>query len=686
MLNKINKLVKLGILPTHSKNEAKLIRLLNIICVTWYFVIVFFITTDYFLGQKNYFQVALGHLFQFFALMFVQFFQSKQKYETARVLFIVSSYIQFYIFCNYLVPGDNIEFYYLLIPLFSLLFLNKTFYHFLFLCVSIISVLVPPQVFDHYEGGGISSSPLTVPVLFVTAFLLFSYFKNANTRNEKALAEEKAKALADKDKIEQQSIELKELNEFQNHFFVNVTHELKTPLTLIKGQVLQLQRQQTDQKQYSKILANTSRIEALVNDIIDVTKAASNNLSLNKTLISVNKVVQRQFLALQPLFDEQQIHYTLKLSEEELYSNLDQVYMERVIGNILLNASKYTPAKGNVEVEIEKLRDKVKIEVKDTGIGIPPEELQKVFDRFYQVKNDINLASGSGVGLSYCKEIVDLHGGGIHADNNVDRGAVFTVLLPLVEKESTSMEESIPTIADIDTGRVKILVADDNQEMREYLKEVLQNYEVIEASNGKEAINIIQNEEVDALVTDYMMPYVDGYELVQWVKNNHHNLPVIVVTARADTGSKLKVLSLGIDDYLTKPFVEDELIFRLKHSLTNAKNRIDFQVEARDSAEVNIINRAKKLVNSNIDNSQFGVIELAESLELTERTLYRKLKQETGLTPNQFIREIKLLFTRQLLENNTCNTLGELAQKVGFKNSTHLQKLYQERFGIKISL
>jgi DNA-binding response OmpR family regulator len=229
--------------------------------------------------------------------------------------------------------------------------------------------------------------------------------------------------------------------------------------------------------------------------------------------------------------------------------------------------------------------------------------------------------------------------------------------------------------------------------MREYLSSLLTEYNVIEAENGAEALKILEHQPIDALITDYMMPVMNGYELIQHVKSKNYTFPILVITARADIKSKLDVLALGIDDYLTKPFIEEELLYRLQHSLLNSKNRIQYQQEegitdVQESIvpENDLLIKSRLIVEENIDNVLFGVPDLADAVNLTERTLYRKIKANSGLAPNQFIREIKLLHVRFLIEQNQSMSLTQLTQKVGMKNTSHLQKIYKERFGTSLTL
>ena len=404
------------------------------------------------------------------------------------------------------------------------------------------------------------------------------------------------------------------------------------------------------------------------------------------------QLLQKQYLTFKSLFEEQDINFEYVLPEKNVYVEIDKLYFERVIGNILINAAKYTPKGGHVAISITDTDDQISINIKDNGIGIALGEEEKIFNRFYQINNDINNASGSGIGLAFCKEVIQLLKGDIKALQNKEKGATFKIILPKSYPHTVNMLPK--SDINIDTEKATLLLVEDNREMREYLSSILTDYNLIEASNGEEALEILTNNPIDALITDYMMPKMDGYELIKQVKERKYSFPILVITARADIKSKLNVLALGIDDYLTKPFIEEELLYRLRHSLLNSKNRANYQKEEAtlfDKEELTIpesdlIKKGRLIVEKNIANPLFGVPDLVEALNLTERTLYRKIKANSGLTPNQFIREIKLLHIRSLVEQNKFISLNQLTEQVGFKNTTHVQKIYKKRFGTNLSL
>ena len=693
-MNLFTRLTNIGIKSDLTRHNTKTVRLLNIICITWYIVILLFLITNFLFNQKYFLVTSSTHIVQFLILMSIQYLQYKGKYKVAQFIFISSGFLYFFTLSNFLVKGQQIEFFYILIPIFSLLFLNKNIYHYFFLVVAIFCFSVVPEFFHVYPATR-TSSAISMPNLFIMIFLMFKYFKDENTKNELILEEDREQIEKDKIKIEQQAYELKELNEFQTHFFINITHELRTPLTLIKGNVFGAKKTNAlneIQEKLDKILIHSNKIENLINDIIDVSKAETNTLSLNWESHAINPIIQKQYLTFRPLFEEQGINFEYALPEKNVYVEIDKLYFERVIGNILVNAAKYTPKGGHVAIFITNTDDQISIHIKDNGIGIALGEEEKIFNRFYQINNDINNASGSGLGLAFCTEVIQLLKGDIKALQNEDEGATFSITLP---KNHVNGVDILPKPdINIDSEKPTLLLVEDNTDMREYLSSILTDYNLIEARNGEEALEILKDNSVDALITDYMMPKMDGYELIKQIKERKYSFPILVITARADIKSKLDVLALGIDDYLTKPFIEEELLYRLRHSLLNSKNRSNYrkeesallQKEESTIPESDLIKKSRLVVEENIDNPLFGVPDLVEALDLTERTLYRKIKANSGLTPNQFIREIKLLHVRSLIEQNKSISLNELTEKVGFKNTTHLQKIYKKRFGTSLSI
>ena len=670
MSNYLGRLINIGCFKSQKNIERKRIKILNFIC--WFAILEILFSNIWYSFNDSHTILNVSINIIGCALMsFCIYLQSKSHFIAARSIFIALLTIILTLNANIVHKGFLEEYDYLLLPFFGILFFDNKKTHYLILIYSIGLFYIPHLFIDIYPDTNYGNS--TPFMLFLSFFAFTHFFKDLNKKNEN---------------------ELKELNEFQKHFFVNITHESRTPLTLIKGNVLVAKKMDSIpniQEKLDNILIHSNKIEKLINDIIDVTKAEANTLALNLEPCAINQVIQKQYVAFKSLFEDKEINFSFVLFEKNVTAEIDTLYFERVIGNVLVNAAKYTPEGGNVTISITADNNQIQIDVEDNGIGIASGEKTKIFNRFYQVKSDINKASGSGIGLAFCKEVIQLLKGDIVAFQNEYGGATFRITLPEKQPITTNIN-STPNIR-INTTKPTLLLVDDNIEMREYISSLLTDYNIIEASNGVEALEILETQSVNALITDYMMPVMDGYELIKQVKDKKYSFPILVITARADVKSKLDVLALGIDDYLTKPFVEEELVYRLQHSLLNAKNRTKYQKEEfiELPEEENLIEenelllKSRLIIEENIGNPLFGIPDLVKALNLTERTLYRKIKIHSGLSPNQFIREIKLLYVRNLVEQNNFTSLIQLTQKVGLKNTSHLQKLYKERFGTTIS-
>jgi len=549
-----------------------------------------------------------------------------------------------HIFNVYIEPGVSAEFFYIIPVLMSLYLFDSKLVSIIFLVISIILFF---DFLNFKEGFNPDRSHFLV--LFLIEFFIVYYVVETNKKAEK--------------KLQKQKKELNELNNFQNHFFVNITHDIRTPLTLIKGHVNSLLRENTKThtvQKSQKINVEVSKIDSLVNSIIDIAKLESNTLVL-------------------------EINFSIQLSEEDYFINADVIYFEKVVNNILLNAYKYTSNGDSVALVIKKIADAVVISISDTGIGVEESELEVIFNRFYQSENTINKAGGSGIGLAFSKQIIELHSGSIKASINKKLGLTISISLPIFAKiEHIALSEQRTKIHDFSSNK-KVLIVDDNKEMREYLKDILSAYILLEAENGKMALEIIATTKIDAMVTDFMMPVLDGEALVKNIKEQKLNIPTIVLTARADVESKLSMLQLGVDDYLKKPFIEDELLYRLQNILFNAEERQNFSIENAEKSELQSTNetvvKAKQIVEENLSNAYFGVAQLSDILKISERTLYRIIKKETGLNSNLFIREIKLNMVRKQINNGSNLTLQQLALSVGLKNGTYLNQLYKDHFG-----
>lgn len=700
----LRKVFQIGIGDDLPANERKQVRLLNIICANWCLIIILFITLDFFIHSKEeLIKVVISHLIQFVHLSVILFLQSKKKYQLARWLFILTFFMQCVSLCTFLAPGKYMEFWYLVLPLFSLLFFQKSIFHYLTLVIALLGFNAPVVFTGLYIGHSYPNT-LIISVLFIVIFLIVNYFKRSNITNEALLEKQKDLALQDKLLIENQKKELEALHDFQNQFFINVAHEVRTPLTILNGHVSKLGRESKDQPirdAIEQIKPQVYKIKRIVDDVLDLTKMESQSFEMKKESIALSNFINKVFLSFSSNFENKKINYQLHSlsANDEITVHADPVYLERAIGNILTNALKYTPEGGDVTISIIVAGvENVQISIQDSGIGIKAEDLPKIFNRFYQIDNSINRSGGSGIGLAFSREIVMNHGGNLEVESQEGAGSSFILTLPIQQEPKTTpclppLEE--PTIEESATipvvhSDVKILLVEDQADMRAYIKSVLHEYHVLEAQHGLAALELIEKESVHYIVTDYMMPEMDGHELVKEIKDRNIDTPVLMLTARADSEAKLRMLRLGIDDYLTKPFEEEELLVRIANGLTNFNSRKLFvtenSIEPTETPQTSFIEELEQYIADNCTHHYFGMAEISHQFAMSVSSLYRKVKSLTGLSPKALITEVRLQKARSILEKSPNTNLKELALDVGFKNYTHFSDLYAKRFGMRLSL
>lgn len=688
----LKKLLNLGVTDAQSSHEVKRIRLLNAGAAAWIASSVLFIFMDSLFGIDTLDNVIV-HSGAILLMASIITFQYLGWHQIARHFFIIIATSVFMAFANILEPGGLMEYLLLCVPIFSLVLIPNKWTN---MAVFILSYTCFIFSLEHHYPD-VNIKPTASLILFFSIYMSFGYFKKLNRDNEKSLETQRAQleiqrnsAIDANAKIEQQRQELVELNKFQSHFWVNLSHEIRTPLTLIKGNISQLLKSEINhqhQQQIEQIDKNTLAIQQLVDNIMDLAKMKSNKLELSFKPIDFILLAKRVLSSFEPLLTQKELQYNF--TNHTIHSSLpiyaDKIYLERALGNLILNAYKYT-SQGRIDIAITKENEEACLSIKDTGCGIPTSDLSHIFDSFYQVKNTTNDTGGTGVGLSFTKEVLQLHAGSISVDSVENQGTSFTIRIPLCQTEMVETSTiSFQNEKKEPTKGLTVLLAEDNLDMRKYIKSILCNYNVIEADNGLTALNILQKEKIDILITDFMMPELNGFELVQKIRNDKSAIPVIVLTARVDIQGKMDFLRLGIDDYLTKPFHEEELLLRIEHSIKNANEQniaISENPDIHEIAdeELQIITEA---ISQNIKNEHFGVTDLAEKFAITERTLSRKIKSLCGLTPNGLIREMKLLKARTICETAPLSSLKALAGEVGFINTNHFTKLYTARFGTK---
>ncbi|MEJ5056489.1 two-component regulator propeller domain-containing protein [Sphingobacterium sp. MYb382] len=532
----------------------------------------------------------------------------------------------------------------------------------------------------------------------------------------------KAQLKFEKEQEIQEGRRREELNAMKLHFFTNVSHEFKTPLALILAPVEKLLSQyfpEREQKQFKLIHRNARRLLNMVEELLDFRKLELGELKLNIKKVSVMQIGKEVYDSFVEVAERKHIHFTFQGDDSELMGYFDADKLERILFNLLSNAFKFTPNGGSVSLVVQRIiyedTDFVEIKVQDSGIGIPSDKLEQVFERFFQHELPGNMLNqGSGIGLSISKEFAELHGGRLYAQSEEGNGATFFLLLPIGKAFfEHNRQELVQTVAVLEPlalvepsitkaepaerlihqqwAHKTILLVEDNDDYRFYIKESLKEYfNVVEASNGKEGWQKALAEHPDLIVSDVDMPEMNGMQLCQKVKQDSRTsfIPFILLTVMASEITQLKGLDFGANDYITKPFNADLLVLKIRNLLAQQDKfketyqkqvRVAAAEPAEDSTDAEFIQKALVYVERNLANSDLSVQELGKELLLGRATLYRKIFALTGQTPVEFIRSIRLQRAKQLLEKGQL-TVAEIAYEVGFTDPKYFTKVFKETF------
>ncbi|WP_207514476.1 hybrid sensor histidine kinase/response regulator transcription factor [Longitalea luteola] len=509
-----------------------------------------------------------------------------------------------------------------------------------------------------------------------------------------------------------------ELDLMKLKFFTNVSHEFRTPLSLILAPVEKMLKQdhETEQKkQYQLIYRNARRLLALVNQLLDFRKLEMQELRLYPSVGDIVSFVKEISLSFTDMASARHIHFSFSTDLDGLQISFDPDKVERILFNLLSNAFKFTPEFGTIQVMVGMQHDKndepqpgyVSIKVKDSGIGIPFEDQEKIFERFFQhdVPGSI-LNQGSGIGLAISKEFVRLHQGTIAVESEPGKGTCFTVLLPVQvpateavtdhRKEllaTATAEEPVDVPGRSSRRKPVVLIVDDNEDIRFYLKDNLRrSYTVIEAVNGAEGWEKTKKHQPDLVVSDVMMPVMDGLELCRTIKHDKQtsHIAVILLTARSAAEPKLEAFQAGANDYVTKPFSYEMLQSRIRNLLAQQeamRKLFQKQVEVNPSeisitsVDEQLIRQSIETVENNISNPEFSVEDLSRALHMSRVALYKKLLALTGKSPLDFIKTIRLKRAAQLLEKSQLS-IAEIAYEVGFNNPKYFARTFKKEFGL----
>lgn len=539
----------------------------------------------------------------------------------------------------------------------------------------------------------------------IAAVLLLLYFRQrAETKRNLRLLEKE-----------------QELEKMKERFFTNISHEFRTPLTLILGPIDILNSGVTDSRlklQINILQRNANRLLSLINQLLDLAKLESGELKLNVAQQDIIPIVKGVAMAFNSLAETKEIKLGMNVDKDSLLMYFDQQKIESVLTNLMSNAFKFTPEGGQIEVGLSiKENGNEKgfciISVKDTGVGIPQEDIPHVFNRFYQSKNgNEKYHEGTGVGLALTKELVELHGGSVEILSDENSGTEIKVNLPLgrihlkdnqihvlsegeksVKKIITS--ESVhekPNVLSTEQSLPVILLIEDNADVMVYLKSILSNdYHLLEARDGEEGVSAAVQHIPDLIISDVMMPRKDGYEVAELLKKDEKtsHVPIILLTAKASIEDKIQGLLTMADDYLTKPFIPKELLVRVGNLIESRKKlreKFNRQLILKpneisiNSIDEVFLKKVATTIEEHIGDEQFSVERLGEEVGMSRSQLHRKLHALTNQSASQFITSFRLDRAMEMIRQNA-GTISEIAYSVGFSSPSYFNRRFLQQFG-----
>ncbi len=545
-------------------------------------------------------------------------------------------------------------------------------------------------------------SPLAI-VSYVLLFLTALYVTYRYLLNRRLIAEEARR--------------IKELDEVKSRFYTNITHEFRTPLTIIQGVNDQISEHD---KETSLIRKHSRHLLTLINQILDLSKLESNSLPINLIqgdIISYSKYLMDSFESL-ARSKELSLHFLS--SEEEILMDIDPDKWQMILSNLISNAIKFTPTGGHIYLNIhQKSTKQLEVRVKDTGIGIPKDRLPYIFDRFYQVEDSsTRKEEGSGIGLALTQELIQVLGGTIEVKSTPGKGTEFNIKMPvtrqaplkenmpvLIEEPSLSVEENgvdiPPLVQDLTTlgeDTQTILIVEDNEDVRGFIYSILKHsYTLLTAVNGEEGIKMAIEHSPDLVISDVMMPLKDGFELCQTLKEDlrTNHIPIILLTAKADIESKLAGLTFGADAYLPKPFDKKELRIRIE-KLMELRSKLQEKYHSQSylsaqngeipeaTPEEKFVQSFKDIVEEHLSDPELNVHKLCRLMGMSRTQLHNKVKAITGQSTTQFVKSIRLAKASGLLLT-TYQSISEIAYETGFQSASYFSQSFSKVYELSPS-
>ncbi|MFC2113516.1 ATP-binding protein [Bacteroidota bacterium] len=560
-------------------------------------------------------------------------------------------------------------------------------------------------------------------LVIVVIFLWYRTFLLNRTKIRTALEIER---------IEKEKVQ--EINRMKSRFFANISHEFRTPLTLLMGPINDLAKNRPDLAEGDKNLLrmmhrNVGRLMSLINQLLDLSKLEIGKVTLQVAEADLTAFVRRIVISFLSLAESKKIQYEYNLTELPGRVYFDGDKLEKILTNLISNAFKFTPEDGIIKVILKysdtgtnNLPRNMELSVIDSGKGIPEEMIDKVFDRFYQVGSPGNAEDGKGIGLSLTKELVELYRGRISVESAPGKGSIFTVVLPVAKEKFNENEIANEVLAEPavsgnevslellkeqaeyeiqenqDTGREGplILIVEDNLDLRKYISKNLDpSFQILEAENGREGMDKTIETIPDLVISDLMMPVMDGMEMCKHLKSDNRtsHIPIILLTAKADRDSKMEGFETGADDYIIKPFDSEELQVRVRNLIGQRRRlresyRKEFLTDVVDlklaAPEEEFLSRVMKCIELHLSDLEFSVEKLGEDLHLSRTQLYRKILALTDYSPVELIRNTRLRMAARMFRSGHKN-VSKVMYEVGISSPSHFTRSFRELFGVNPS-
>ena len=506
---------------------------------------------------------------------------------------------------------------------------------------------------------------------------------------------------------------LEKLNEMKMSFFSNVTHELRTPLTLILSPINNLLNKTVsmkDRREYMLVIQRNALILLeLVNELLDFSKSEAGNIVFSPRQVDLVEIIEKQMNIFLPLAADKRIEVTFNTQLEALWCVADKSIIKKIISNLLSNALKYTPDDGSVCIDLQLVGDgdkrMLQLSVKDTGRGISEHDQNFIFNRFYQTKD--NDSYGTGIGLALVKNLASIHNGTISLQSDLGKGSVFTLEIPYVESNPLNeavipqeKEVSKVNYTDVCQNDVctkpkayKVLIAEDNKDLLFYLSHLLgTQYTVIAAENGKVGLEKAQQEMPDIILSDVMMPEMDGKEFCKQIKQNVNtcHIPFLLLTALISKEAEKEGLTVGADDYITKPFDADILLTKISNLIKSRMliSRREQTLTALKPTESQAIDKDSQflldlieLIKANLGKADLKIDDLSREMGISHTPFYRKIKELTNQTPNEFLKHIRLEQAKKLLSEGKL-TISEIAYQTGFNSPKYFRNCFKDQYGM----